>query len=71
MIKIRCPKCEHIVGEVDGERITTSVATRGRGRREITAWSKAEFRCDDCGHLWLFVTSGPDSARKLPEERAA
>ncbi len=67
MTKIRCPKCEHIVGEVDGERITTSVATRGRGRREITAWSKAEFRCDDCGHLWLFQTT--DAARDTDAAR--
>lgn len=72
MTRIRCPKCDHIVGEADGERITTSIATRGRGRREITAWSRAEFLCDDCGHRWLYqAASLTDSARNRPEERAA
>lgn len=66
MTKIRCPKCEHIVGEADGERITSSVAVRGRGRRGITAWRKAEFICDDCGHCFLFETF---SARKDNEEK--
>nr|WP_309697233.1 hypothetical protein [Armatimonas sp.] len=63
MTKIRCPKCEHIVGEVDGERITSSVAVRGRGRRVVTAWSQAEFVCDDCGNRWLFKTQSGNSTQ--------
>lgn len=64
MTKIRCPKCDHIVGEVDGERITSSVAVRGRGRREVTAWHQVEFVCDDCGNRWLFQVSPNLSARQ-------